>query len=591
MKSIWKTLLELFEVMPRGAGRFYVLYAVLTSLLAILDILALALILTVASSFSNDTPIKVPFLGVLSRNSMGLLILVICALFILKSLSAVLLYWWATRRFASYELEVGDKLFKIYCHSNWEDRKRLSTAEVTRKIDLSMAVTNSGFILQLAQVPGLFITFIAVLLVLVIAQPVTAITAIAYLLAVFTLLFIVIFRRIKLAGKTDRDFSFRTATLISEMVDALKELTLRGKLFEIGALISEKRRISTLARANITFASIVSKYLFEAALIGGFVVIGGIAFFIGGAANAITAITLFAATGFRMMPALYGIQTSLASAAANQIHARDVIDELKDSDGPREVSEIVDSNHFPANPSKIQIRNLSFRYKDSDKEVLSNLNFDFGIGTSLAIVGPSGSGKSTLIDLLLGLSLPTNGTILLDEVPITTFLSQWRSKVGYVPQNVALFDGTIAQNIALTWREDFDKVKVRKTLEGAHLQAFLEDDWFTSVRIGERGDSISGGQKQRLGIARSLYSDPLIIVMDEATSALDTGTENRIVESMKELRGKVTFITVAHRLATIRNYDQICYMEGGKILGMGTFDEVVRSVPQFKDQSKLAGLI
>jgi ABC-type multidrug transport system fused ATPase/permease subunit len=213
------------------------------------------------------------------------------------------------------------------------------------------------------------------------------------------------------------------------------------------------------------------------------------------------------------------------------------------------------------------------------------------LGTSVGVVGPSGSGKSTLIDLLLGLRTPTAGVIAIDGTPLPEVVHSWRSRIGYVPQSVTLFDGTIGQNVALTWDDDYDRDKVHEVLAKAQLQSLIDSrDAGIDAHIGERGMSLSGGQRQRLGIARALYSDPLVLVLDEATSSLDTKTEDDVVRELKTLRGEVTIIAVAHRISTIKDYDQICYLEGGRILGTGTFAKLASSVPQFGLQVQLAGL-
>ncbi|PIJ01793.1 ABC transporter ATP-binding protein, partial [Leucobacter sp. OLES1] len=250
-----------------------------------------------------------------------------------------------------------------------------------------------------------------------------------------------------------------------------------------------------------------------------------------------------------------------------------------------------DVAELPAGPQRLTLENVHFRYPGADEDVLKNVNFTVPFGSSLAIVGPSGSGKSTLIDLLLGLSVPTSGSMRIDGAELRDVMRQWRNRVGYVPQRVALFDASIAQNVALTWEADYDSERVMHALRRAHLGELADRGAGIEERVGERGASISGGQQQRLGIARALYSDPFVMVMDEATSALDTATENRVTESMRELQGEVTFITVAHRLATIREYDQVCYLDRGEILGNGTFEEVVEQVPEFRLQAELAGLL
>lgn len=591
MKSIWRTLVDLFDVLPAGAKPFYIWYSCVTSLLAILDTAALGLIMLVISPLVSGGPVTIPLIGEIPESSTIWVIGVICALFIAKGVLAVSLHWYATRRFARYELEVGNVLFDSYMRSSWEKRSQLSTAEVTRLVDISMANTNLGFILQLSQVPGNTLTFVSVLTVLVVAQPLTALIALVYLSLISLVMLLVVSRQAKKAGDYNRIYGYRVATIMTEMIEALKEVTLRAKLPEIGGVVARTRSVATRARANISFLGIVPKYAFEAALIGGFILIGGAAYLIGGGPAAIVAVSLFAASGFRMIPAMNALQSAMTSAAANEIYAKDVIRELRHARALPPADETRDRGQLPASVERITLSGVSFRYPDADFDVLDGIDLEIPVGSSLAIVGPSGAGKSTLIDILLGLSVPTEGKVCLGETPLDDVLKQWRSRVGYVPQRVALFDATVAQNVALTWGDDYDEERVVRALERAQLGELISRGAGLDEKIGERGATVSGGQQQRLGIARALYSDPLVMVMDEATSALDTGTENRVTESVRALKGHVTFITVAHRLATIRDYDQVCYLDSGKILGRGTFDELVREVPAFHAQAELAGLL
>lgn len=592
MKSLWRTLNELFKVLPRGARRFYIGYSLLTGMLAILDAFALSLIVIVTAPLATGKGMTLPGIGTLPQSATPWIVIMICALFVLKGVFAVVLHRRATRRFARYELETGDKLFSAYIHRSWEQRAQLSTAEVTRIVDTAMANTNLGFLLQISMIPGNAMTFLATILVLVIAQPVTALIALVYLLAIALIMNRVVSRAAKRAGEANRDLVYRMSTIMTEMVEALKEVTLRGKLGEISRVISKDRVKATAARADMAYLSQVPKYAFETALIGGVLLVGGAAYLMTGLGGATVAVGLFAVTGFRVVPALNAIQSCLSSAAANEVYARDVIHELRDAQSRQETEESgpADTLPMPEAPQRLELREVQFRYPGADSNVLDGISISIPFGSSLAIVGPSGAGKSTLIDILLGLSTPTAGGLFVDDAPLKDVLAQWRKRVGYVPQRVALFDGSVAQNVALTWEEDYDLARVRRALARAHLETLGEREGGLLARIGERGESISGGQQQRLGIARALYTDPLVMVMDEATSSLDTATENRVTQSMRELQGEVTFITVAHRLATIREYDQVCYLDGGKIRGIGTFDEVVAQVPDFAYQAKLAGL-
>ena len=196
-----------------------------------------------------------------------------------------------------------------------------------------------------------------------------------------------------------------------------------------------------------------------------------------------------------------------------------------------------------------------------------------------------------MVDLLISLLEPSEGEISIDGQELTEVRNAWRSRVGYVPQDVALFDATIAQNVALTWGENFDADRVRVALEQAQLWPLVSArEGGIQARVGERGLALSGGQRQRLGIARALYSDPLVLVLDEATSALDTTTESLVMEGLETIGGGVTKIIVAHRLATIRHADRIFFMQEGVVVGSGTFDDLVSEFPDFARQASLAGL-
>ena len=217
---------------------------------------------------------------------------------------------------------------------------------------------------------------------------------------------------------------------------------------------------------------------------------------------------------------------------------------------------------------------------------MENINLKIPNNTLTALVGKTGSGKTTLIDILLGL-LPINGgEIFLDEIRLDkNNIDSWQKKLGYVPQNIFLMDDTIKNNIAFAIPEDLiDNEKIINAAKLAELDEYISDlpDKYNTF-VGEKGIRISGGQIQRIGIARALYHNPEILVFDEATSALDTVTEKNIMNSIKRLSIRKTVVIIAHRLSTIKNCDQIYLMDKGKISAHGTYDELLKCSKIFYD--------
>lgn len=592
MKSLWNALKDLLPLLPGRARRFLMIYMVATVILALFDLVAMSLLVLVISAAAKGDPVSLPLVGELPEAANTWVLLVACALIIIKSGLAVTMHWIATKQFAIYEFEIGARMFRAYLGSSWEERSKRNTVEFTRIADTGIAVAIAGLVLSLLTIPGNALTAVLTLVVFIVAKPVIALVSLVYLGLVAAGINQVVGNRTLRAAQSNLDYSYRVAGLLTEMVEAMKELTLRGSLDQIQTVVGRHRRGAVKARASLAFLSIIPRYAYEAALIGGIVLVGGTGYAMGGQSLAVVGVTLFGAAGLRLIPALTGVQSSMLTATASLPWVHDVVNDLRGAESnPTDALHGTDTTVLPETPHALSLSGIEFRYPAGKASVLLGLDLEVPLGSSLGIVGPTGSGKSTLIDLLLGLRVPTKGHIAIDGTPLTDVIHAWRSRIGYVPQRVTLFDGTIGQNVALTWDEDYDRDKVIEVLAKAQLGSLISSrENGIDARIGERGLSLSGGQQQRLGIARALYSDPLILVLDEATSALDTKTEDDVVKAIKALRGEVTLIAVAHRISTIKDYDQICYLDGGRILGKGSFRELAASVPQFGLQVDLAGL-
>jgi ABC-type multidrug transport system fused ATPase/permease subunit len=451
-------------------------------------------------------------------------------------------------------------------------------------------VTVNSFILPGATILSEIVGLVVVIGTLAIVQPVLALVTFAYLGFIGVVLSLWLARKSRAVGEVMIENSIRTSRLILEIVGALKEVALRSKNREVADVVRESRGRSAHARATMYFLGTVPRFVLEAGLIGGFVILGIAGFLLGGAEQAISAVALFALAGFRAAPSVTRLQTVVSQMASVSQYPLRVLAEIRDAEGSINALRHRPVRELPAVPQKLTFRDVHFSYDDSG-DALKGISFEIPMGSKVAFVGASGSGKSTIVDLILGLLEPSTGTVEIDGVPLHEYKDSWRRRVGYVPQEVAVFDATIGQNVALTWGPDYDRRLAKLALEKAQLWELVSEKvGGMDSPVGERGMALSGGQRQRLGIARALFAEPLVLVLDEATSSLDTLTESQVTEAIEGIGVNITRVVVAHRLATIMNSEKIFYLRRGELVGSGTFSELVRLCPEFARQAELAGL-
>ena len=255
----------------------------------------------------------------------------------------------------------------------------------------------------------------------------------------------------------------------------------------------------------------------------------------------------------------------------------------------------IEDNHGKKGLKKLngtyEFKNVYYKYPNSEEYAIKNFNLTVNRGECIAFVGSSGSGKSTIINMIIGFLKPNQGELLIDGKSVKDIdVSDYRHSISVVPQQSILFEGSIRENITYGLKRHTEE-NIQNVVKLAHIDEFLKDiPEGLNFNIGEHGNKLSGGQKQRITIARALIRKPSVLILDEATSALDNVSEYYVQQAIENvIKDKTTFI-VAHRLSTIRNADRIVVMDGGEIIEVGTFDELMALKGKFYELKNLSDL-
>lgn len=511
---------------------------------------------------------------------------------------------WITRYsqivMAGIEIKNSVKIARYLFSGSLARLRSFSRAEISFVVNNSTNATFSGVLGAMSSIIIELSLFVAILIVFIVVDPIGAIGVVLYIFLIVYLMQLFTARRYLQSGRNIRAASVDAGTSILEMVDAFREISVLSKQDYFLTDFGEAKKLSVRTGLTLQILKKIPRYIAESGLIV------GIFFFViwqlsrGTLAEGLIAVGIFMAGSFRMMGAILPLQTTWNELRVQQhwvSQAQDILITLKDQ------PELLDARPYSTMRTKrkesprgemeqgisVRMREVSFTHGGAETETISNVSLDIPAGSFAAFVGPSGAGKTTIVDLLLGLHDPSSGKIELAGLSPRELREKFPGLISYVPQKPGLVSGSFASNVALGVDPDeIDEERVQDSLRKAELFDFVKSlPEGIDTGLGTQADSLSGGQAQRLGLARALYPRPRLVILDEATSALDASTEASIADSIRNIGADTTVLVVAHRLSTIQHADVVFVIDEGKVVAQGSFKEVRKQVPMIEEYVRL----
>jgi len=600
------TILKCARVLTKNEQKKIILVIIIQLFLSVLDLIGVGLVgvlgaLAVRGVQSQQPGDRVSmFLNFLKiedltfQNQMIALGLIAAALLISRTLASIYLnrriLFFLSRRGASISAGLTSKLLSQSLIKIQDRTNQLTVYSLTGGVEmivlkiLGTAVTLvSDLSLLIVMVAGLFFV-----------DPIIAICAILLFGFIGFALYKFMHLRAYTLGLNQHDNGVLAAEKIIEVLNSYRELTVRNRRNFYARQIGELRLKMANNAAEMAFMPSISKYVMESTVVIGALVIAGIQFMMKDAAQAVGTLSIFLAAGTRIAPAALRLQqgaVQIKEASGSASSTLQLIDEMNSITADENTVDTLELIHFGFKP-EILISGASLTYPNKNSPAVSDLSLLIPAGSSVAFVGPSGAGKTTVVDMILGVLNPDTGLIQISGLSPLDAIKKWPGAISYVPQDVMISNGTIRENIALGYPPAAaTDESVLEALKIADLVEFVNAlPNGLDTQVGERGTKISGGQRQRLGIARAMFTNPSLLVLDEATSALDGETELKVSDAIRDLGQSATVVLIAHRLSTVKDADMVVYMNNGKIEAVGKFDEVRIKVPDFDRQAQLMGM-
>jgi ABC-type multidrug transport system fused ATPase/permease subunit len=475
------------------------------------------------------------------------------------------------------ESSIGVRLIKNYLSQPYIWFIDKNSSDLTKNILSNVSIIIQHTILPVMTLIANTVLALSLIGLLVFVDPMPAITIGGTLLFSYIIIFFFLKKIIKRLGQKSVKANQNRFLTVSNSFQLIKELKINNL---------EKLHIDLFEKASLIFAKTNSfaviagqlpRFIIEGVAFGGMILLILLSISKGGEfVTLIPVLSLYAVVGYRLIPAFQNIydcylRIRFSSLVLDSIH--------KDLVNLRLANTFKNTETLPFHKT-IKLSNVSFSYPNNNRKILKDASLTISANSKVAIFGSTGSGKTTLIDIILGLLDPIEGNLLIDGLEINdNNKKKWQKNIGYVPQQITLLDESVASNIAYgVKKEDIDFSAVKTAAKIANIHEFitkLPNQYETFV--GEKGVRISGGERQRIGIARAFYHQPKLLVLDESTNSLDVETEQMVIKEILDLNYKITIITITHRINTIDKFDHIYKLKDGKLSEV-EFDELNKTM-------------
>lgn len=530
-------------------------------------------------------PSIIDYIGITSDTTLSIAIIALIGFVMVGKNAYMLLFnWLQMRALAQWKGQLSRRLMNVYLFSDYSVHLVKTSSEIIRNMSLTAAVYDqfiSPFIALLVNIAILL--GLCVLLTFVLpSEMLLSLVLIAFVSWALYALMRGPFK--KIGAELNELFKIRQS-IMRQSIGMIKEtkLTAKEKFFLDAYTSVEYRNFGRQAHYNF-MATIPPLVTEGAVIIGILAIISYVMFFSSQEQPGLAILGLLAASFFRLTPVINRILGSLQLMNMSNNAVDIIANELEELESGI-FKPLQEPAPLPFSDS-VAFDDVSYSYPDANGRAIDGANFQIHKGEMIGITGPSGAGKSTLVALLMGLVPPKKGGISVDGVLIDDpgHLRAWHKHIGFVPQSVFIIEDSVARNIAFGEdSENIDEERVWKVLEIVQMREFVESlPNGIHEFVGEDGSRFSGGQRQRLGIARVLYDAPTFLVFDEATSGLDSANEKAFSDSLAEVRKNSTLVMIAHRLSTLRDCDRIIMLDKGRVLEIGPFDELYKRCPSFR---------